>query len=102
MHIAVVSIRVKPEAVNAFREASIENARNSRMEPGVVRFDVLQDKDDPTAFVLYEVYQTPDDPARHRETAHYQAWSAAVADMMAVPRTRAFYANVSPSDAEWT
>ncbi len=102
MHIAVVSIRVKPEAVNAFREASIENARNSRMEPGVVRFDVLQDKDDPTAFVLYEVYQTPDDPARHRETAHYQAWNAAVADMMAVPRTRAFYANVSPSDAEWT
>jgi quinol monooxygenase YgiN len=101
MHVAIISIRVKPEAVEAFREATIENATNSRKEPGVVRFDVLQSKDDPTTFVLYEVYRTPDDPARHRETAHYQAWSAAVGDLLAEPRTRAFYANVSPTDVEW-
>lgn len=101
MHVALISIQVKPEAVEAFREASLENARNSRLEAGVVRFDVLQDKDDPTAFVLYEVYRTPEDPARHRETGHYQAWNAAVTDMLARPRTRAFYANVSPTDAEW-
>ncbi len=101
MHVALISIRVKPEAVEAFRQASVLNARGSRMEPGVVRFDVLQDKDDPTAFVLYEVYRTPEDPARHRETEHYQAWNEAVADMVAEPRARTFYANVSPTDSEW-
>jgi autoinducer 2-degrading protein len=101
MHVALISIHIKPESVEAFCEASLENARSSLQEPGVVRFDLLQDKDDPTRFVLYEVYRTPDDPVRHRETPHYQAWSEAVAGMMAEPRGRAFYVNVFPSDANW-
>jgi autoinducer 2-degrading protein len=101
MHIALISIRVKPECIEAFQAASIENARGSLREPGVVRFDFLQDKDDPAHFVLYEVYHTPEDPASHRQTAHYQAWAEAVADMMSEPRTRAFFANVHPPDAEW-
>lgn len=101
MHIALISIRVKPESVEAFRAASIDNARGSLGEPGVVRFDFLQDKDDPTRFVLYEVYRTPDDPAQHRQTAHYQKWVETVGDMMAEPRSRAFYANIHPPDAEW-
>lgn len=101
MHVALISIQVKPEAVESFRQATIQNARGSRQEPGVVRFDFLQDKDDPTSFILYEVYRTPDDPARHRQTEHYRLWSEAVADMLVRPRSRAFYANISPTDAEW-
>jgi autoinducer 2-degrading protein len=101
MHVALIHIHVKPESVEAFKQASLQNAAGSLTEPGVVRFDVLQQKDDPTRFVLYEVYRTPDDPARHRETAHYKVWNDAVAEMMTEPRSRAFYANVFPGDEGW-
>jgi autoinducer 2-degrading protein len=96
-----VRARVKPEAVEAFRAACADNARESVREPGVARFDVVQSADDPAVFVLVEVYRTPGAPAAHKETAHYQRWRDAVAPMMAEPRTSARYVNVFPDDAGW-
>ena len=96
-----VHAHVKPDAVEAFRAASIENARESLREPGVARFDVVQSTEDPTRFVLVEVYRTADAPAAHKATAHYARWRDAVADLMAEPRTSAQYVNVAPDDAGW-
>jgi len=101
MFIVHVFVHVKPEAVDAFKAASLENARNSVLEPGIARFDVVQQQDDPTRFVLVEVYRTPEDPAKHKETAHYQAWRDAVADMMAEPRSSIKYTNLFPDDGGW-
>lgn len=101
MLIVHVHVHVKPESVQAFKEATLENARNSVQEPGIARFDVIQQLDDPTRFVLVEVYRTPDDPAEHKKTAHYQAWRDTVADMMAKPRSSVKYANVFPDDEGW-
>ena len=101
MLIVAVHARIKPEHVQGFREACLENARNSIQEPGVVRFDVLQQTDDPTRFMLYEVYRSPDDPPKHRETPHYNAWLAKVTDMFAEPRTRQMLSNVFPPDQAW-
>jgi quinol monooxygenase YgiN len=99
MLIVHVHVHVKQEFVEAFRSASIENARNSILEPGIARFDVIQQADDPARFVLVEVYRTAEAPARHKETSHYQAWRDAVADMMAEPRSSVKYSNVFPPDA---
>lgn len=101
MLVVHVSVHVKPHAVAAFRAATMENARNSIQEPGIARFDVIQQEDDPTRFVLVEVYRTPDAPARHKETAHYAVWRDAVADMMAEPRASIKYGNVFPDDSGW-
>jgi autoinducer 2-degrading protein len=101
VNVVHVYVHVKAEFVEAFRVASIENARNSVKEPGVARFDVVQQVDDPTRFVLVEVYRTPDDPGRHKETSHYQAWRDAVAEMMAEPRSSVKYANAYPPDTGW-
>lgn len=101
MHIVHVHIHVKPDRVDAFREASIENATNSIKEPGVARFDVIQQADDPTRFILVEVYRTPEDQLKHRDTAHYQKWRDSVATMMAEPRSATKYTNVFPADEEW-
>lgn len=96
-----VSIHVKPDCVEAFLRATIENARNSVLEPGIARFDVLQQAGDPTRFVLVEVYRNAEAPAQHKATAHYNAWAAVALDMMAEPRTRATFANVFPPDEAW-
>lgn len=96
MIIVHVFVHVTPDAVDAFATASIENARNSVLEPGVVRFDVIQQDDDPTKFVLIEVYRTPADPALHKETAHYATWRDTVAAMMAEPRRSVKYRAVFP------
>ena len=101
MLIVHVFVHVKPDQVEAFRDATLENARNSVAEPGVARFHVIEQQDDPTRFVLVEVYRTSDDPARHKETAHYQKWRDTVADMMAEPRTSIKYANVFPDEQGW-
>lgn len=101
MHIVHVHVKVKPEFVEAFRAATIENARNSVQEPGIARFDVMQDTGDPSRFVLVEVYRTAQAPAEHRNTAHYQTWRDTVAEMMAEPRQRAEYSNVFPADESW-
>jgi quinol monooxygenase YgiN len=96
-----VHARVLPDAVEAFRAASIDNARASLKEPGVARFDVVQSTEDPTRFVLVEVYRTADAPAAHKATAHYARWRDAVAGLMAEPRTAARYVNVAPEDSAW-
>lgn len=101
MFIAHVHVHVKPEHVDAFREASVENARRSVLEPGIARFDVIQQQDDPARFVLVEVYQTPEDVVRHKETAHYATWRDTVAEMMAEPRQATRYANCFPEDSGW-
>lgn len=96
-----VDVHVKPDAVEAFRAATLANARASLSEPGVARFDVLQDRDDPTRFVLTEVYRTADAPAAHKETAHYRIWRDTVADLMAEVRTSRKFVNVFPDDGAW-
>ena len=101
MNIVFVHIHVKPESVDAFRAASLENARNSVQEPGIARFDVVQQVDDPTRFVLVEVYRDAGAPARHKETAHYLTWRETVADMMAEPRQGIKYVNRFPDNEGW-
>jgi quinol monooxygenase YgiN len=101
MYIVHVFVHVKPGFADAFKEASIENARNSIQEPGVARFDVVQQQDDPNHFVLVEVYRTAEDPARHKETPHYQKWRDAVARMMAEPRSAIKYSNCFPDEKGW-
>jgi quinol monooxygenase YgiN len=101
MFVVHVFVHVKPESVEAFKAASLENARNSVLEPGIARFDVVQQQDDETRFVLVEVYRTSEDPARHKETAHYQTWRDTVAEMMAEPRSSIKYDNVFPDDTGW-
>ena len=96
MLIVHVHAHVRPEAVAAFREASIENARNSVQEPGVVRFDCIQQSDDPSRFVLVEIYRSPQAAADHKETAHYQRWRDTVAGLMAEPRWSVKYSPVFP------
>ena len=94
MLIVHVHVHVKTDCVEAFRAATIENARESVKEPGIARFDVVQQSDDPTRFVLVEVYRTADAPAKHKETAHYAKWRDTVAPMMAEPRTSVKYGEV--------
>lgn len=101
MFIVHVHVHVKPESVDAFHQASLENAKNSVQERGIARFDVLQQQDDPTRFVLVEVYRDTAAAAAHKETAHYATWRDAVADMMAEPRSSVKYANCFPEDASW-
>jgi (4S)-4-hydroxy-5-phosphonooxypentane-2,3-dione isomerase len=101
MLVVQVHVQVKPECIDAFRAASLENARQSKQEPGIARFDLLQQRDDPTRFLLIEVYRADDAPARHKETAHYAVWRDTVASMMAEPRRSVKYSNVFPADAEW-
>jgi quinol monooxygenase YgiN len=101
MLIVHVFVHVKPDCVEAFKAASLENARHSVQEPGIARFDVIQQVDDPTRFVLVEIYRTAAAPTQHKETAHYAAWRDTVADLMAEPRSSVKYANLFPSDAGW-
>ena len=101
MLIVHVDIHIHPTAIVAFKAAALANASASVQEPGIARFDVIQDQADPAHFVLVEVYRTVEDTVRHKETAHYAAWRDAVAPMMAVPRTSVKYANLFPADAGW-
>ncbi len=101
MVIVHVFIHVKPEHLEAFKSATLENAQNSLKEPGIARFDIIQEADDPTRFVLVEVYRTPHDPARHKETAHYHKWREVAEPLLAEPRKRMIYSNVFPDDQGW-
>jgi autoinducer 2-degrading protein len=98
MHILHVQVHIKPEHLEAFQSATIENASHSMQEPGCVRFDFIQQSDDPTRFVLVEIYRDAEQHAAHRETPHYHAWIERVSDMFAEPRTRAVYRNIYPTD----
>jgi quinol monooxygenase YgiN len=101
MFIVHVHVYVKPDSVDAFRGATIENANNSVKEAGITRFDVIQDLDDPTHFVLIEVYRTKEDSARHKDTPHYARWRDRVMEMMAEPRKSVKFVNVFPGDEGW-
>lgn len=101
MLIVHVHAHVKPEFVEAFKAATAENARSSVQEPGIARFDVIQQADDPTRFVLVEVYRTAQAPAQHKEAAHYEVWRDKVAGMMAEPRSSVKYSNIFPDDEGW-
>jgi len=101
MNIVHVHVHVKSEMVDAFKEATIENASHSVKEEGVERFDVIQQNDDPTRFILVEVYKTDKASFAHKETAHYAKWRDAVADMMAEPRQGIKYSNIYPDDKGW-
>jgi autoinducer 2-degrading protein len=101
MLIVHVFVHVKPDTVDAFTAATLENAQNSIREPGVVRFDVVRQEDDPTRFLLIEIYRTPADPARHKETAHYATWRDTVESMMAESRRSVRYEALFPAPAAW-
>jgi len=101
MNIVFVHVHVKPEFVDAFKQATVENASNSVQEEGVARFDVVQQADDPTRFILVEVYKSVEASAAHKETAHYLKWRDTVADMMAEPRQGIKYSNIFPDDGGW-
>ncbi len=101
MHIVLVHIHVKPESVDEFIEATLDNARNSTQEPGIARFDLIQQADDRNRFILIEVYKTPEAAAQHKETGHYARWRDRVAEMMAEPRRGIRYENLFPADSGW-
>lgn len=101
MLIVYVQVHVKPEYVEAFKQASLANARESVKEPGIARFDIVQQQDDSSRFVFVEAYRTRDAPGAHKETKHYQTWRDAVAPMMAEPRSSVKFENLFPDDANW-
>ncbi len=101
MLIVHVFVKVKPDQVEAFKEATVRNAKDSLCEPGIARFDVVQQQDDPTRFVLVEAYRTAQDPAMHKETRHYAIWRDTVESMMAEPRSSIKYENVFPEESGW-
>ncbi len=101
MFIIHVFCHVKPDKVEEFKASIIENARNSIQEPGIARFDVIQQADDPTRFVLAEAYRSQEDNAKHRETAHYKKWAALATELLAEPRSRIVYNNVFPDEQGW-
>lgn len=101
MLVVFVYVHVKPEFVDAFKAASIDNASHSIREPGIARFDVIQQADDPTRFVLVEAYRSQEATVAHKATEHYARWRDTVADMMAGPRSSTKYANVFPADEGW-
>lgn len=101
VQIVIVHVQVKPEFVDAFVAATEANATASRGEPGIARFDIYRQTDDPLRFVLHEVYRSPAAIAAHKDTEHYRIWRDAAGPMMAGTRARAEYVNVSPADAAW-
>jgi autoinducer 2-degrading protein len=101
MQIVLVHVHVKPEFIEAFKQASLANASNSVKETGIARFDVIQQVEDPTKFILVEVYKTAEAPAAHKETQHYARWRDTVTEMMAEPRQGIKYTNIFPTDENW-
>jgi quinol monooxygenase YgiN len=101
MLIIQVYVHIKSQFIEAFAEATQENARQSVLEPGIARFDVIQQSDDPARFLLLEVYRTEGDPGRHKETSLYKKWRDTVEQMMAEPRTSKKYKNIFPDEQGW-
>ena len=101
MFIVHVFVDVKPESIDSFKEVTLANARASIKEPGIARFDVMQDKENPSQFVLVEAYRTPEDPARHKETEHYKVWRGSVEPMMNTPRRSIKFDNIFPDESGW-
>lgn len=100
MYVVSVTVFVKPEFVEPFIAATLDNAGNTRREPGNVRFDVSQAEEDPTRFLLYEVYREKEGFLAHQQTEHYLRWKAKVADWMAQPRVGVKHRGVFFEDAK--
>ena len=100
MLVVHVHVHVKAELGEAFKQATLANARASLEEPGVARFDILQQQDDLSRFVLVEAYRSPEAAVAHKDTAHYKTWRDAVAPMMAEPRSSVKFSNVFPGDSD--
>src|ERR1019366_7927088 len=101
MLVVHVHVQVKPDCIEAFKEATIANARQSRKEPGIARFDIVQQADDPTRFVLVEAYRSVEATTAHKATAHYAAWRDRMESLMAEPRSSVKYSNVFPEEDGW-
>jgi autoinducer 2-degrading protein len=101
MLIVHVHVHVKPESVDGFKNATAANAQASRQEAGIARFDLLQQSDEPTRFILVEAYRNAEAPAAHKETEHYRIWRDAVAGMMAEPRQSVKLSNIDPPDSAY-
>ena len=101
MYIVHVFIHVKPDFCDAFIEETLANVRNSLGEPGIARFDFIRETERPDRFLLIEVYRTPEDAVRHKETEHYRRWRDAVAHMMEMPRSSVKFSNLSPGEKGW-
>ncbi|HTS69621.1 MAG TPA: antibiotic biosynthesis monooxygenase [Terriglobia bacterium] len=101
MLVVHVHVRVKPDCIEAFKEATIANARASLMEPGIARFDVVQQNDDPARFILVEAYRSVEATAAHKATAHYAAWRDRMESLMAEPRSSVKFTNVFPGEEGW-
>jgi len=101
MYIVHVFVHVKEEHIEEFKSITIENAKDSLEESGIERFDIVQQHDDPSRFVLVEVYRSFEDPVKHKQTEHYIRWRDAVAHMMAEPRFSTKFYNVFPEDEGW-
>jgi (4S)-4-hydroxy-5-phosphonooxypentane-2,3-dione isomerase len=101
MLVVHIQVHVKPEFIEAFKQATLANARESVKEPGIARFDVAQQQEDPARFVFVEVYRSPEASAAHKETKHYATWRDTVASMMAEPRSSLKFTNVFPDDKGW-
>ena len=101
MHILHVHLKVKAERIDEFIALTIENAKSSVQEPGCLRFELIQDKDDPAHFELNESYRDETGHAAHRESAHYKKWADKALPLLAEPRTRNVYRNVFPEDSDY-
>jgi len=101
MLVVHVHVRVKPDCIEAFKKATIANARQSLMEPGIARFDVVQQNDDPARFILVEAYRSVEATAAHKATAHYAAWRDQMESLMAEPRSSVKFTNVFPGEDGW-
>ena len=102
MYIVLVHVRVKADDVPAFVNATLDNAKCSILEPGIIRFDVVREQEDPTKFILIEVYHTAEDALKHKDTGHYLRWRDTVAEMMAEPRKGVKYIDIFPDEAGWS
>jgi len=101
MLVILVSVKVKSESIEGFLKETLENTESSVKEPGVARFDIIQQVDDPTQFILIEAYRSTEAPAQHKETAHYKKWRDAVEKMMLEPRRSVRFTNIYPENAGW-
>ncbi len=101
MQVVHVHMKVKPEFIESFKIATRANVAASSQEPGIARFEFYQEKEDETRFILVEAYRTEEDPARHKETAHYATWRDTVAGMMEEPRQGVWFTPLAPDGSEW-
>jgi len=101
MLVVHVHLKIKPECLQDFIEVTRQNARESLKEDGIARFDLIQQKEDPTRFILIEAYRTSEAPSLHKKTRHYALWRDLVEPMQAEPRYSLKFESLYPEESEW-